>query len=418
MTTPPASDLRGVPANRVRDALRGGDPLPGGRGFAGLLADPATRDPRDSDGANRGGPVLVRDVLGRQPLFVETDALDSESDRRPTVPGAWAFDRDALDDPEPVPAGSVVSAAGVERVWRLPESGPTADQEAALSAVEDAVSDALDDLRASAPGSADAPGDDGAGDLAVAFSGGVDSGLVAAAVPEAPCYVAGFEGSHDVAAAREAADAMGRDLRTVEITHDDLRRAVRAVAAATGRRNPMDVAIAVPLYLTAEAAAADGFDRLAVGQGADELFGGYSKVVDPVDDPRVDADTVRGARTETVRTLPDQLERDVLALRDAGVEPVTPLLDDRVVGAALALPGGLLVDGDERKVALRRVAAGRVPESVRTADKKAVQYGTYVSRELDRLARRAGYKRRMDDHVGKYVEALCSEENPAGEGRN
>ena len=341
--------------------------------------------------------------------------LDSDGETNPTAPDAWSFDRADLDEPEPVPAGSVVSRTETERVWQLADPGPTADRDAALAAVDDAVGAALDDL---SDASAGAPEDAETDGLAVAFSGGVDSGLVAAAVPEAPCYVAGFEGSHDVAAAREAASAMDRDLRVVEITHDDLRRAVRAVAAATGRRNPMDVAIAVPLFLTAEAAAADGFDRLAVGQGADELFGGYSKVVDPADDPRVDADTVRGARTETVRTLPGQLVRDVLALRAADVEPATPLLDDRVVAAALALPDDLLVDGDERKVALRRVAVGRVPESVAAADKKAVQYGTYVSRELDRLARRAGYKRRMDDHVGKYVEALCAEEKPAGEGRN
>ncbi|KOX96793.1 asparagine synthase C-terminal domain-containing protein [Halorubrum tropicale] len=400
----PASDLRGTDPDRVRAALRDADPLPGGRGFAGLLADPPDRE----------GPVLVRDALGRQPLFAEAAALDPESDRRPTEPGAWAFDRADLDDPEPVPAGSVASAAGTERVWRLPDASPTADRDAALAAVDDAVSAALDDLDAARS----ADGAESGGDLAVAFSGGVDSGLVAAAVPEAPCYVAGFEGSHDVAAARDAAAAMGRDLRAVEVTHDDLTRAVRAVAAATGRRNPMDVAIAVPLFLTAEAAAADGVDRLAVGQGADELFGGYSKVVDPAEDPRVEADTVRGARTETVRTLPAQLERDVLALRAAGVEPATPLLDDRVVAAALALPDDLLVDGEERKVALRRVAAERVPASVHAADKKAVQYGTYVSRELDRLARQAGFKRRLDDHVGKYVESLCADEKPAGEGRN
>ncbi|TKX74003.1 asparagine synthetase B [Halorubrum sp. GN11_10-6_MGM] len=420
MTVPSSSDLRGAPADRVRTALRDGDPLPGGRGFAGLLADPLSRGSGGRDPPDREGSVLVRDVLGRQPLFVEAEALDAETGADPTAPAAWSFDRTDLDEPESVPAGTVVGAGGDDRVWELPDPGPTADREAALAAVDDAVGAALDDLAVSAPAAnadgRDATGDDGG--LAVAFSGGVDSGLVAAAVLNAPCYVAGFEGSHDVAAAREAATAMGRELRVVEITHDDLRRAVRAVAAATGRRNPMDVAIAVPLFLTAEAAAADGFDRLAVGQGADELFGGYSKVVDPAEDPRVEADTVRGARTETVRTLPDQLERDVLALRAAGVEPATPLLDDRVVAAALALPDDLLVDGDERKVALRRTAAGRVPESVAAADKKAVQYGTYVSRELDRLARRAGYKRRMDDHVGKYVEALCAEEKPAGEGRD
>ncbi|OSO97698.1 asparagine synthase [Halorubrum ezzemoulense] len=416
MTAPSSSDLRGAPADRVRAALRDGDPLPGGCGFAGLLAEPPSLDPRDRDGPNRDGPVLVRDVLGRQPLFVEREALDPGTARIPAATDAWAFDRGALADPEPVPAGSVVSAGGTERVWRLPDPAPTADPEAALAAVDGAVSAALEDLAASTRSGGDDESSDG--NLAVAFSGGVDSGLVAAAVPEAPCYVAGFEGSHDIAAAREAASAMDRDLRVVEVTHDDLTRAVRAVAAATGRRNPMDASIAVPLFMTAEAAAADGFDRLAVGQGADELFGGYSKVVDPAEDSRVDADTVRGARTETVRTLPDQLERDVLALRAAGVEPATPLLDDRVVGAALALPDALLVDGDERKVALRRVASRRLPESVHAAEKKAVQYGTYVSRELDRLARQAGYKRRMDDHVGKYVEALCSEEKPAGEGRD
>jgi asparagine synthase (glutamine-hydrolysing) len=384
------SDLRGAAPDRVRDALRDGDPLPGGHGFAGRLADPPKRD----------GPVLVRDVLGRQPLFVERAVADSvadraPTDRAPTDPGAWSFDRNALDDPAPVPAGSVASADGIERVWPLPD-GPPSDPDPAQTAVDDAIADALGGLAG------------GPGRLAVAFSGGVDSGLVAAGTPDAPCYVAGFEGCHDVAAAREAAAAMDRDLRVVEITHEELLRAVREVAAATGRRNPMDLAIAVPLYLAAEAAAADGIDRLAVGQGADELFGGYSKVVDPATDDRVDADTVRGARTETVRTLPDQLERDVLALRAAGIEPVAPLLDDRVVAAALALPGELLASDGERKVALRRAATGRVPESVRTADKKAVQYGTYVSRELDRLARRAGFKRRMDDHVGRYLDDLLA----------
>jgi asparagine synthase (glutamine-hydrolysing) len=143
-----------------------------------------------------------------------------------------------------------------------------------------------------------------------------------------------------------------------------------------------------------------------VGQGADELFGGYAKVVSPAADGRVDADTVRGARRETIETLPRQLERDVLALRAAGVEAVAPFLHDRVVRAALPLPGALVVTDDERKVALRRAAAGVLPESVVSAEKKAVQYGSLVARELDRLARRAGYKRRMDDHVGQYVRSL------------
>ncbi len=375
--------LHGATPERVRRAIRDSDPLPGGTGFGGYvdLAD--------------GTPALVRDVLGRVPVFVEAAAAD------PTTDEAWAFDRRALAEPRPVPAGTVLTAANERRVWTLPDSRADAAA-AAQTDVDEAIRGSI------AAGGVGVDSDSG-DDVAVAFSGGVDSAIVAAGAPDAPCYVAGFEGCHDVAAARTAAAAMDRELHEVRIDHDDLRAAVPAVAAATGRTNPMDLAIAVPLYCTARAAAADGHDRLLLGQGADELFGGYSKVVEPADDRRVEAETVRGARDETLRTLPAQIERDVGAIRAAGIEPVTPLLADRVVAAALRLPGSLLATPDERKIALRRAAEGMVPESVRTAEKKAVQYGTYVSRELDRLARQAGFKRRMDDHVERYVESVLLE---------
>ncbi|WP_224450148.1 asparagine synthase C-terminal domain-containing protein [Haloprofundus salilacus] len=383
--------MRGSSPERVVDALDEGDPLPGTGGFAGRL-DANAVDP--GDGGN--GSLLVRDVLGRQPLFFS--AID---------PATWSFDPTDLDDPKVLPAGHVrrltptdASASSAEldvdkneskRAWTLPEP-PIADDAAALDAVRDAVLGSVRTIDTS--------------NTAVAFSGGVDSALVAAGISDAPCYVAGFEGSHDVAAARDAAEAMDRDLRVVEFTHDDLTRAVPEIVRATGRTNAMDVQIALPLYLAAERVAADGYERLAVGQGADELFGGYAKVANAPDDHRVNAETVRGATREVVATLPEQLERDVLTLRAAGVEPVAPLLHDDVVAAALGLPGHLLTDGEERKIALRRAAEGVIPDDIAAADKKAVQYGSLAARELDRLARRAGFKRRMDDHVGQYVCSL------------
>jgi asparagine synthase (glutamine-hydrolysing) len=382
--------LRGTSAERVRTALSTADPLPGTGGFAGALDTDVTL----TDGTvvgGRGGRA-VRDVLGREPVFVEPP--------RGNEAARWSFDPRRLDAPRLVEAGCVVDLSTGEktRAWTLPDPAPETDHAAAVEAVREAV---LESVRAVSPD-----------DLAVAFSGGVDSALVASGV-DAPCYVAGFPDSHDVAAAREAAAAMDRDLRVVALSHDDLVRAVPDVVRATGRANPMDVQIALPLFLVAERARADGFSRLAVGQGADELFGGYAKVVSPAVDHRVDADTVRGARRETVETLPRQLPRDVLTLRAAGVEPVAPFLHDRVVAAALALPADLLATDRERKVALRRAAEGVLPPDVVGADKKAVQYGSLVSRELDRLARQAGYKRRMDDHVGQYVRSLVADADAA-----
>ncbi|WP_302082849.1 asparagine synthase C-terminal domain-containing protein [Salinibaculum rarum] len=356
--------MAGADPELVRTALAEGDPLPGTAGFAGEL-----------DGR------LCRDVLGRELLYSErVDAT------------VWSHDPADLDDPVPVPAGHVRDAIGDERVWTLPDPEPTTDRDRAVASVRAALDETLVEVST-----------DG---LAIAFSGGVDSALLAARL-DAPLYVVGFPDSHDVQAAREGARALGLDVRVVELDHDALERAIPPLVDAIGRTDAMAVQIALPLFLVARRVAADGFSTLAVGQGADELFGGYAKVARAPDDPRVEATTVRGARRELLGTLPDQLERDMLAIRGAGVEPVAPLLHDRVVRAALALPGALLVtDRGERKWTLRLAARAWLPDPVAFREKKAVQYGSLVSRELDRLARQNGFKRRMDDHVTRYVEAL------------
>jgi len=362
--------MRGATPEAVAAAVESGDPLPGTGGFAGALPDGR----------------LARDVLGRELCYVDG--------------GEWSHDPGDLEEPTLLPAGHVRApdATGDGRpVWSLPDPAPVADDP--VGRVREAVAGALENV----------PGGEGA--LAVAFSGGVDSALLAAELLDAPLYVVGYEGSSDVEAARESAAAMGRsdDLRVHEASLGDIEAAVPEVARAIGRTNAMDVQIALLLYLVAERAADDGFERLALGQGADELFGGYAKVAAAPDDPRTDADTVRGARRETVLSLPSQVERDLRALRAAGVEPVTPLLHDDVVRAALELPGEWLVAGDTRKRALRAAARARLPDAVADRDKKAVQYGSLVAREVDRLARQAGFKRRMDDHVTRYVESRVEE---------
>ncbi|WP_097008290.1 asparagine synthase C-terminal domain-containing protein [Natronoarchaeum philippinense] len=379
--------MQGADPAVVRRALDDAEPLPGTAGFAGVLAA------EQSDGHD----TLVRDVLGRYPLFVDD------------YTGEHAASPSTLDEPRSVPAGHVRRLDGddakFQQRWALPEPAPMEDERAAVADLQAAIRTGVDAAASAASGTTDPDAD-----IAVAFSGGVDSAVVAAGLDaagvDAPLYAGGFPGSHDLGAARSAAHAMDRELRVVEFTVADIERAVPEVARAIDRPDAMAVQIALPLYLVAERAAVDGYDHLAVGQGADELFGGYAKIARAPDDPRVDADTVRGARDELLGTLPSQLERDVLALRGAGAEPVAPLLHDAVVGAALRLPGDALVDArGERKRAFRLAAREFVPDRVAFREKKAVQYGSLAARELDRLAREAGFKRTMDDHVTEYVRS-------------
>lgn len=349
----------------VRKAIERIDPLPGTGGFAGSL-----------DGR------LVRDVLGRRPLYADGDD--------------WAFSPADLGDPQPVPAGTVSDGGRREQIWELPDPDP-GDPERVLETVDRAIVECLEGVPPAG--------------TAVAFSGGVDSALLAARL-DVPLYVAGFPGSHDVSAARSAAAAMGREeeLTVVELSHGDLERALPNLVPAIDRTNAMDLGIALPLYLTAEQVAADGYDRLAVGQGADELFGGYEKVATL--DGRVEATTVRGAVREQIRSLSEGLPRDVLAIEAAGVEPVAPYLHDRVIGAALRLPPELLVEGEgggadgRRKVGLRQVAAEYLPAEVADRPKKALQYGSDAAKEMDRIARQAGYKRRIGNHVEAFVRSI------------
>jgi len=396
--------LRGSPPDAVRTAIETRDPLPGGQGFGGVVDD-----------------LLVRDVLGRQPVFVETASAvaagsteSSHADASSTEPSGteqqdgpnadpthdrrrWAFDPHELTDPRLLPAGHALPVDSLDRtepieaatrLWSLPDPEPV-DEATGVEKLRAALSDALADTL----------------DVPVAFSGGVDSAVVASETTD-PLYVAGVPDSHDRVVARRAADRLDRELREVELDPETIEATVPEVATAIGRTNPMDVAIALPIYLVARQVREDGFDRIALGQGADELFGGYDKVANAPTDDRVGATTVRGARRELVDTLPTQLERDVRALDAAGVDPVVPMLDDRVVAAALQLPGSALVDDTgQRKHALRLAARSFVPDAIAFREKKAVQYGSLVSRELDRLARQAGFKSRQDDHVTAYVES-------------
>ncbi|PSP52801.1 hypothetical protein BRC67_03320, partial [Halobacteriales archaeon QH_3_68_24] len=128
------ADLRGASAATVRGAIERGDPLPGTAGFAGLV-----------DGA------LVRDVLGRELVYVDRESADegASAGARAGANGsasAWSFDPGGLADPELLPAGSVRplrgdpasegrGEPGARQVWTLPDPDPERDEEGAVAAV-------------------------------------------------------------------------------------------------------------------------------------------------------------------------------------------------------------------------------------------------------------------------------------------
>lgn len=109
-------------------------------------------------------------------------------------------------------------------------------------------------------------------------SGGVDSSLMAAVGKMKVIYTAAFPGHPEDESlwAQKVADHIGAELRKVEITRGEylasLEHLIRQKGDGLHPNEPC-------LYLVAKRARKDGFSTIASGEGADDIFGGYTDLL-------------------------------------------------------------------------------------------------------------------------------------------
>jgi len=227
-----------------------------------------------------------------------------------------------------------------------------------------------------------------------ALSGGVDSTLVAALAGR-ECVVVGIEESHDLRQARVAADVLRLDLNSVTITPKEIETALPLVIGAIPIKDPVNTGIALTQFFITRWAGQHGYRRVITGQGADELFGGYTRYLQST-------------------TLAEDLERDVAGLeqqadRDQAIAALhgtylsMPYMDVRVVRAARKIPAADKVHDGHRKVPLREVAERHIPAEFAWYEKKAMQYGSGIWKVLQKLARKNGYKTSIQDYIDHII---------------
>ncbi|MHC1570425.1 MAG: asparagine synthase C-terminal domain-containing protein [Methermicoccaceae archaeon] len=236
---------------------------------------------------------------------------------------------------------------------------------------------------------------------AIAFSGGLDSSLLAALL-DVPLVSIALGGSRDERWTRASARMLGAQHRTevYVVGLDEVERAVGEVVSVLDTCSVLDVSIALPLYLLSEKVS-ERFDVLITGQGADELFGGYERY------ERTD-----NVAACMVNDLNGVLERGVL--RDKKVADVwgitleMPYLSPIVIRAALSISFELKLKrtGSDvvRKYVLRRAALPYLPEEVAHRKKHALQYSTGLMRALSRLAAQHGFTNPR--RISHYLESL------------
>lgn len=224
----------------------------------------------------------------------------------------------------------------------------------------------------------------------VALSGGVDSVLVAH-LAKRDCVVVGMPGSHDLLRAGQVAEELGLSLEQVVLDPGMIEDALRSVLQVIPRINPVDASIATTLYFVSQWAGEHGHQRILAGQGADELFGGYARYLQ--------TDNLREDLERDFWGLATQLARDQAVAALHGTYFSLPYMDLRVVNTARAiLPEDKVCEGI-RKKPLREVAARYLPGSMALYGKKAMQYGSGVMKEIQRLASQNGYKRSLQEYL-------------------
>nr|WP_256451429.1 asparagine synthase (glutamine-hydrolyzing) [Amycolatopsis sp. CA-230715] len=253
--------------------------------------------------------------------------------------------------------------------------------------------------------------------IGVFLSGGLDSAIVAAVAAEyakrhdqpLPTFAVGAPGSSDLAAARVVAEFLGTEHHEIVMTREDAIAALPKAVRAIEHYDPSLVRSAVPNMLLAQYAS-KRVHAVLTGEGADELFAGYSYYHEA---PFTDPDALQAELVRTVGELHHlNLQRCDRTTMAYGMEARVPFLDRDVIELALSIPPEHKMTGPgiEEKKLLRDAFEGWVPEEILRRGKEQFGDGSGAKdvlesavRESPEIAAADGVELRTKEEAGFYA---------------
>jgi asparagine synthase (glutamine-hydrolysing) len=251
--------------------------------------------------------------------------------------------------------------------------------------------------------------------IGIIFSGGIDSVLVAyiaaKMVPEVVCYTCGVKGSSDIANARQIAEKLGLELKVAELDHDAVEKLIPEVINVIEDANAGQVEVALPVYGAVKLAHDDGIRVMLTGQGADEIFGGYSwyaKVAEKEGYKKLRRHMIE----DLLLLYKETLEREDKITMAHSIELREPFLDPEVIRVALGIDLRLNVKGGRDtfgKHVHRRLAQKLgIPKEIAYRVKEAAQHGSGMHDVIGDIAVKRGFD--GSSVPASYLEALGQRE--------
>ena len=240
----------------------------------------------------------------------------------------------------------------------------------------------------------------------VLFSGGVDSSLIAFILKKLDCsftcYTVGIENSDDIAFAQKAANEYGFSLKHKILSMDELESAIKSVIKILNDTGIVKVSVGSVLYAGAKLALADGNNVLFGGLGSEEIFAGYQRHEDALQNgfEALHKECWNGLKGMWQRDL----TRDFAIAKHLGLDLRTPFLDKDLIKVAMNIHPMYKLDKENKKIILREAAELiGLKKEFAWRKKQAAQYGSNFVNGIDKLARKNGFKTKKD-----YLKSLAN----------
>lgn len=223
--------------------------------------------------------------------------------------------------------------------------------------------------------------------IGVAFSGGVDSTLVAKVCSDLGYDVTlltiGFAGSHDILFSKEVNEILKMPHHILEINPDEFGIISKKIRSAISTDNLSWNENCIAFYHVAKLAHSLGLDTVVTANGIDELFCGYNGY----------RDAFKEGESKIMELMNSKLENELKMMKavnlissEFSVEILQPLLSENFINYAKTVPiSEKILNPDDlmRKHIIRKLASQiGVPEISANKRKKALQYGSMIHKAL------------------------------------